>query len=427
MNILLLGSGGREHALAWKITQSPLCKRLYIAPGNAGSSLHGTNINCDINDFEAVKQTAYNNNIKIVVVGPEVPLVAGIYDYFQEHVSDLIVIGPSCEGALLEGSKEYAKIFMQEFGIPTAQYHSFTHSGIESGKEYIATQTPPVVLKADGLAAGKGVLICNSVDEAQHEFEQMLAGKFGDASSKVVVEQFLKGIEFSVFVLTDGDTYKILPVAKDYKRIGEGDTGLNTGGMGSISPVPFVDEVIMQKVEDRIIRPTIAGIRQRGIIYKGFIFFGLILVNDDPFVIEYNCRLGDPETQVVLPRLKNDLVEILLAIHNGSLKDIDIEKDAQCATAIIAVSGGYPGSYEKGKVISGLDNIDGSLLFHAGTKMENEKVLTNGGRVLAITSLAENMQDAIQTSLQNMQRIYFEGMYYRKDIGQDVVKLDIRS
>ena len=427
MNILLLGSGGREHALAWKITQSPLCKRLYIAPGNAGSSLHGTNINCDISDFEAVKQTVYNNNIKIIVVGPEVPLVAGIYDYFQEHVSDLIVIGPSREGALLEGSKEYAKIFMQEFGIPTAQYHSFTHCGIETGKEYIATQTPPIVLKADGLAAGKGVLICNSVDEAQHEFEQMLTGKFGDASSKVVVEQFLKGIEFSVFVLTDGDTYKILPVAKDYKRIGEHDTGLNTGGMGSISPVPFVDEVIMQKVEDRIIRPTIAGIRQRGIIYKGFIFFGLILVNNDPFVIEYNCRLGDPETQVVLPRLKNDLVEILLTTHNGNLKDISIEKDAQCATAIIAVSGGYPGSYEKGKEISGLDNIDRSLLFHAGTKMENEKVLTNGGRVLAITSLAENMQDAIQTSLQNMQRIYFEGMYYRKDIGQDVVKLDVRS
>lgn len=422
MNILLLGGGGREHAFAWRISRSRLCDRLFIAPGNAGTSHCGINLSINPNDFDAVKEVVTDEEIEMVVVGPEEPLVRGIYDFFQAdpELREVLLIGPSAEGARLEGSKAYAKKFMQEFGIPTARYREFTAATLDEGLAYIGTQTPPVVLKADGLAAGKGVLICKSIEEARREFRAMLGGKFGEASTRVVIEQFLTGIEFSVFVLTDGHSYKILPVAKDYKRVGEGDTGLNTGGMGSVSPVPFVDEALLEKVERQIIQPTIRGLQSRNITYQGFIFFGLILVGDDPYVIEYNCRMGDPETQVVLPRLKNDLVDLMLALHEGRLADIEIETDPRAATAVILVSGGYPGSYQKGKIITGMDDIDDSIIFHAGTRIQGGEVITTGGRVLTVTSLGEDVRKALAVSNKNAEAIRFEGKYYRQDIGFDL-------
>lgn len=423
MNILLLGSGGREHALAWKLSQSPHCSQLFIAPGNAGTASSGVNVPLNPNDFEAVAQWVSRENIDMVVVGPEDPLVNGIYDFFKQHptLGHIPVIGPSMQGAMLEGSKAYAKAFMQEFGIPTAAYREFTLDNFKEGIDYIRHQKPPIVLKADGLAAGKGVLICESIEEAEVEFGAMLQGKFGSASSRVVVEQFLKGIEFSVFVLTDGKNYKILPVAKDYKRVGEGDTGLNTGGMGAVSPVPFVDAALMAKVEDSIIKPTVEGIGKRGIVYNGFVFLGLILVEGNPFVIEYNCRLGDPETEVVLPRLKNDLVELFQALASGQLSETTIEEDERSAATVILVSGGYPGDYEKGKAITGLENSSDSMVFHAGTRLNESGVLvTNGGRVLAITSYGKTFHEALAKSNERAQQIQFEGKYYRRDIGFDL-------
>ncbi len=422
MNILILGSGGREHVFAWKMSQSPLCDQLFIAPGNAGTASCGNNIPISPNDFDAVKSVVLDKKIDMVVVGPEDPLVLGIYDYLKsdEATKHLGIIGPSKEGAKLEGSKSYAKVFMEEQGIPTAAYGEFTQITIDDGIEYIKRQTPPIVLKADGLAAGKGVLICKSAEEAVEEFKEMLAGKFGAAGDKVVVEAFLDGIEFSVFVLTDGENYKTLPIAKDYKRVGEGDTGLNTGGMGSISPVSFVDDVLMEKVKKQIIEPTMEGIQKRNIIYPGFIFLGLIKVGDDPYVIEYNCRMGDPETQVVLPRLKNDLVHIFKALTEGNLENISIEMEERTAAAIILASGGYPQSYEKGKVITGLDNTENCIVFHAGTKSENKEIVTNGGRVIAITSYGKNMDEALLSSNKNAAIIDFEKKYFRSDIGFDL-------
>lgn len=425
MNILLLGSGGREHALAWKMTQSPLCGRLFIAPGNAGTAQHGTNLDISYNDFDAVKAACLEKDIDLVVVGPEAPLVAGIYDFFKDdpELTKVQIVGPSKEGAKLEGSKSYAKAFMQERHIPTAAYREFTFGQIDEGKAYIARQQPPIVLKADGLAAGKGVLILDNIEEAQREFEAMLNGKFGEASARVVVEEFLDGIEFSVFVLTDGNSYKILPVAKDYKRIGEGDTGLNTGGMGSVSPVPFVDKKLLETVEGRIIRPTIAGLQEKQIKYKGFIFFGLINCDGDPYVIEYNCRMGDPETQVVMPRLKSDLLELFLALKKkGKLSKLEVEFDDRTAAAIVLVSGGYPGSYEKNKKITGLDKADSCLVFHAGTRRDKKKVRTNGGRVLAVTCFGKNVKKAVKKAKENARRIQFSGRYFRTDIGFDLIE-----
>lgn len=422
MNILLLGSGGREHTFAWKIRQSPLCKKLLIAPGNAGTIGLGTNVAVDPNDFEAVKNLALAEKIDLVVVGPEEPLVRGIYDFFQQDaaIQHIAVIGPSQAGAQLEGSKAFAKQFMQELEIPTAAYRAFTAENAAEGLKYIAKQNPPIVLKADGLAAGKGVIICQSVAEAKMRLEEMLGGKFGEAGNRVVVEQFLYGIECSVFVLTDGKHYQILPVAKDYKRAGEADTGPNTGGMGAVSHPPFVDAALMEKVEERIIKPTIAGIQARGLTYKGFIFIGLINVEGNPYVIEYNCRMGDPETEVVFPRLKNDLVELMLATHEGRLSQMQIQTDERAAATVMLVSGGYPNDYEKGKIITGLDKVRDSLVFHAGTKVIDNKVVTNGGRVLAITSLGKNFREALALSYQNAEKIQFEGKYYRKDIGFDL-------
>lgn len=422
MNILLLGGGGREHAFAWKISQSPLCDKLFIAPGNAGMVDLGTNIEIDPNDFKAVRMLVIAEKIDMIVVGPEEPLVRGIYDFFQNDLSieHIPVIGPSRMGALLEGSKAYAKKFMQEFDIPTAAYREFSTEELPAGLAYIAGHQLPVVLKADGLAAGKGVLICETVEEAQSAFREMLGGKFGEASARVVVEEFLSGIEFSVFVITDGKDYKILPVAKDYKRIGEGDTGLNTGGMGAVSHPPFVDEELMQKVEERIIKPTIRGIQQTDLSYHGFIFFGLINVNGDPYVIEYNCRMGDPETEAVLPRLKNDLVELMQRTHEGKLAEVDIELDERAAATVILVSGGYPEAYEKGKIITGLEQVQDSLVFHAGTKKMGNQIVTNGGRVLAITSFGKDFHEALQKSYENAEKIQFAGKYYRRDIGFDL-------
>lgn len=422
MNILILGGGGREHALAWKMAQSPKCNNLFIAPGNAGTANCGTNIDISPNDFEKVADFALANELKMIVVGPEEPLVRGIYDYFKNDpkLAHIHIIGPSTEGAKLEGSKAYAKQFMADMQIPTASYRKFTQENLEDGLAYIATQTPPIVLKADGLAAGKGVLICQSIVEAQAEFKEMLSGKFGNASTTVVIEQFLDGIEFSVFVLTDGQDYKILPIAKDYKRIGEGDTGLNTGGMGAISPVSFVDQTLMDKVEQQIIRPTIQGLKEKNIVYKGFVFIGLIKVGDDPYVIEYNCRMGDPETEVVIPRLKNDLVDLLTSLDNKTLASVNIDIDQRAATTMFLVSGGYPESYEKGKVITGISTIENSIVFHGGTKEKDGAILTNGGRVLAITSYGEDFQAALTQSKKNAQIIDFEGKYFRKDIGFDL-------
>lgn len=422
MNILLIGSGGREHALSWKMSQSPLCENLYILPGNAGTAQCGTNVALNQSDFESIKTFALEHKISLCVIGPEAPLVEGIYDFFKgdEALAHIIVIGPSQEGAQLEGSKAYAKKFMADFNIPTAAYQEFTAETLAAGLSYIETQTPPIVLKADGLAAGKGVLIIDNIEEAKTALTEMLGGKFGQASETVVIEQFLDGIEFSVFVLTDGKDYQVLPVAKDYKRIGEGDTGLNTGGMGAVSPVPFVDDVLMKKVEDRVIKPTINGIHQKGIQYQGFVFIGLIKVGEEPYVIEYNCRLGDPETEVVLPRLKNDLVQLFQATDNGGLASVKIEKDERAATTIMLVSGGYPEAYEKGKLITGIDNINDSIVFHAGTKDVDGTVHTNGGRVLAITSYGSDIKTALDISNKNAEQISFEGKNYRRDIGFDL-------
>lgn len=423
MNILILGSGGREHTFAYKIAQSSRCSNLFVAPGNAGTASIATNVAINVTDFEAIKNCVVENNIEMVVVGPEDPLVQGIADYFAEtsELKNVMLIGPSKRGALLEGSKQRAKEFMMQHNIPTAAYESFTVESLEAGKTFLEQLNPPYVLKADGLAAGKGVLILNDLDEAKQELENMLThSKFGEASSKVVIEEFLDGIELSVFVLTDGKNYKVLPTAKDYKRIGEGDTGLNTGGMGAISPVPFVDEELMKKIEDRIVKPTVIGLSEENIDYKGFVFIGLIKVNNEPYVIEYNVRMGDPETEVVLPRIKTDLVDVLEATYRQKLDTIDIEIDERAATTVMLVSGGYPEDYEKGKEISGLENIEDSIVFHAGTKSEAGKVLTNGGRVIAITSMDNDFRKALKKSYQNIDKLSFDRMNYRRDIGFDL-------
>ncbi len=423
MTILLLGSGGREHAFAWKMIQSPLCEKLFVAPGNAGTAAIATNVAMSATDFEAIKTFVIKENVSMVVVGPEDPLVKGIYDYFKndESLQHIPVIGPSKVGATLEGSKEFAKEFLVRHNIPTAAYDSFTAETVEKGCDFLTTLQPPYVLKADGLAAGKGVLIIQDLAEAQTELRNMLIGqKFGEASSKVVIEEFLDGIELSCFVLTDGKNYKILPTAKDYKRIGEGDTGLNTGGMGAVSPVSFVDDVLMEKIETRIVKPTIDGFQKDGIEYKGFVFIGLINVNNEPIVIEYNVRMGDPETEVVIPRLKTDLVALFQAVAKQELDTIDLEIDPRSATTIMVVSGGYPEEYEKGKEISGIEKITDSIVFHAGTSLESGKVVTNGGRVLAITSYGEDFKEAIKKSYQNIDKLHFDQMYFRRDIGNDL-------
>jgi len=431
MNILLLGSGGREHALAWKIAQSQHCDQLFIAPGNAGTLQHGTNIDIGVNDFEAQKTFCIENKINIVVVGPEDPLVNGVYEFYKTDslLKNIIVVGPSKEAAQLEGSKAFSKKFMQRNNIPTAAYAEFTKENFEEGKKYIAQHTLPIVLKADGLAAGKGVVICTDHNEALQVFEEMIIKKqFGDASSKVVIEEFLSGIEVSVFVLTDGKDYQIIGHAKDYKRIGEGDTGPNTGGMGCVSPVPFVNDMFMNKIETRIIEPTIAGLQKENLVYNGFIFFGLIKVNDEPLVIEYNCRMGDPETEVVMPRLQTDLVALFAAMDNGTLQDANISFHENYYATVVAVSGGYPNGYKKNVQISGLENWKlnnqnksfQSLVFHAGTKINAEgKLVTNGGRVLAITCSAKNITDAVNESKKILAEIHFDGMYFRKDIGYE--------
>ena len=423
MKILILGSGGREHTFAYKIAQSPLTSKLFIAPGNAGTAQLGTNIEISVTDFEAIKDIVLQEQIEMIVVGPEDPLVRGIYDFFKsdEVLKDIIVIGPSKEGAQLEGSKEYAKEFMERHQIPTAAYQSFTSDTVEEGKLFLESLKAPYVLKADGLAAGKGVLILNDIKEAKTELENMLTKqKFGKASEKVVIEEFLDGIELSVFVVTDGKNYKILPTAKDYKRIGEGDTGLNTGGMGAISPVPFADKEFLNKIEERIVKPTVKGLQEENIPYKGFIFIGLIKVGDDPKVIEYNVRMGDPETEVVLPRIQTDLVHIFKHIDKETLEQITLEIDDRAATTVMTVSGGYPEAYEKGKVITGLETIEESIVFHAGTKQDENVVITNGGRVIAITSLDEDYKKALKKSYQNIEKLHFDKMYYRKDLGFDL-------
>jgi phosphoribosylamine--glycine ligase len=424
MNILLLGSGGREHAFAWKMIQSPLCDTLFVAPGNAGTASIATNVNMSPTDFDAIKMFVIEEKVEMVVVGPEDPLVKGIYDFFlnDDKLSHIPVVGPSKIGAQLEGSKEFAKEFLVKHNIPTAGYDSFTAETVEKGCEFLETLKPPFVLKADGLAAGKGVLIIHDLSEAKEELRNMLVNKkFGAASSKVVIEEFLDGIELSCFVLTDGKSYKILPTAKDYKRIGEGDTGLNTGGMGAVSPVPYVDAVLMEKIETRIVKPTIDGFQKDGIPYKGFVFIGLINVNNEPIVIEYNVRMGDPETEVVIPRLKTDLVELFLAVANEKLDEITLEIDERSATTVMLVSGGYPEEFEKGKVISGLEDITDSIVFHAGTKLKDNEVVTNGGRVLAITSYGNDFQEAIKKSYQNIDKLHFDKMNFRKDIGNDLL------
>ncbi len=424
MNILLLGSGGRENALAWKMVKSHHCDNLFIAPGNAGTAEYGTNLNLSVTDFPAIKQTCIEQKINMLVVGPEEPLVKGIYDFFQSdpQLQHIIVVGPSAEAAQLEGSKAFSKKFMQRHQIPTAGYAEFTADNFEEGKKYIAQHSLPVVLKADGLAAGKGVVIASSHEEALQVFEEMILHKqFGEASSKVVIEEFLQGIEVSVFALTDGEVYQIIGHAKDYKRIGEGDTGLNTGGMGCVSPVPFMDEAFMRKVEERIIKPTIDGLSREKLQYHGFVFFGLMNVDGEPYVIEYNCRMGDPETEVVMPLLQTDIVGLFAAMDNGTLVDANIEFYPQHCATVMAVSGGYPGDYKKNLPIMGLDHAqaEDSIVFHAGTKLVNGEVYTNGGRVLTVTSYGNSIPEAVAKSKKLLEKISFEGMYYRKDIGYE--------
>jgi len=423
MNVLVLGSGGREHAFAWKLAQSEKLNKLFIAPGNAGTSRVGTNVNISVNDFEAIRNFVLTNNIELVVVGPEDPLVNGIHDYFlaDNELKNIGVIGPKKDGAELEGSKEFSKLFMEKHGIPTAGYKSFNKETLQEGFTFLETLTPPYVLKADGLAAGKGVLILNDLEEAKTELSNMIAdAKFGNASSTVVIEEFLKGIELSVFVLTDGNDYKILPSAKDYKRIGEGDKGLNTGGMGAISPVPFADDAFLQKVEEQVVKPTIAGLKADGIDYSGFIFIGLMNDNGNPSVVEYNVRMGDPETEVVIPRIKSDLLDLFEGVTNRTLNEKTFEIDERTATTVMLVSGGYPEAYEKGKVMTGIDTIENSIPFHAGTKQDGNDVITSGGRVLALTSFGSTINEALKHSFENAEKVQFDKKYYRTDIGFDL-------
>jgi len=421
MNVLILGGGGREHAFAWKIKQSPQCGRLHVIPGNAGTTSIATNHELDLLDFEGILKYVHEHSIDLVIVGPEKPLVEGIVDYFEENMPKLMVVGPKKQGAMLEGSKAFAKDFMKQYSIPTADYLEVTNANLTEGLSHIDASTGPYVLKADGLAAGKGVLIISDQKEAKEELQSMLGGKFGSASQTVVIEEFLSGLEFSVFVMTDGQSYILLPEAKDYKRIGEGDTGLNTGGMGAISPVPFVDTVMIDKVKERIILPTLHGLKDREIDYRGFIFFGLIEVKGEPFVIEYNCRMGDPETEVVLPRIQNDFLALCNAIFKKDQAEITLDMDPRTAATVMTVSGGYPESYEKGKVIRiDEEHIGDSIIFHAGTKSEDDQVITNGGRVIAVTSLAPNHQEATASSMKSIESISFDGKYYRKDIGFDL-------
>jgi phosphoribosylamine---glycine ligase len=422
MNVLILGSGGREHALAWKLAQSKKISRIFIGPGNAGTSQCGTNIQVDPENFEEVKRVVLGNKISLVIVGPEAPLVSGIHDFFLNDMllKNIPVIGPDKSAARLEGSKDFAKGFLTRNGIPTASYKSFEKSSLNEVSSYLKTLEPPFVIKADGLAAGKGVLIINNIEEAENEVKVILNGKFGTAGNRVVIEQFLKGIELSVFIITDGKSYKLLPEAKDYKRIGVGDTGLNTGGMGAVSPVPFADKPFMEKVKARIIDPTVKGLSDEGITYKGFIFFGLINVNGDPYVIEYNARLGDPESEVIIPRIKSDLFDLIEGVAMGNLSERIIETDPDYVTTVMMVSGGYPEHYDKGKEIQGLNNTSNCVIFHAGTKITDNKVITSGGRVLAISSWGKTKKEALEGSYRNALRVSFEKMYFRTDIGFDL-------
>jgi phosphoribosylamine--glycine ligase len=424
MNVLILGSGGREHAFAWKIAQSKRLQNLYIAPGNAGTANCGTNVNLVVTDFEAIKNLVWEKDINLVLVGPEDPLVKGIHDYFLNDavLKDVPVIGPKQDGAQLEGSKDFSKQFMLKHGVPTARYATFTKENLNAGFLFLETLAPPYVLKADGLAAGKGVLILHALDEAKTELKNMLVeSKFGAASNKVVIEEFLHGIELSVFVLTDGKSYKILPAAKDYKRIGIGDTGLNTGGMGAVSPVPFADEAFIKKVEENVVKPTIDGLNKDGIDYRGFIFIGLMNCNGQPYVIEYNCRMGDPETEVVIPRIKSDLLDLLVGVADQTLESHTFETLAQIATTVVTVSGGYPGSFEKGKLVSHLNETKDALVFHSGTTLKDEQVVTNGGRVFAITSFGKTIKEAVEKSFAAANKISYDGKYFRTDIGNDLL------
>lgn len=422
MRILLLGSGGREHAIAWKIKQSDKLEKLFVAPGNAGTDGIAENVNIGVNDFDALAEFALANNVNMIIVGPEDPLVNGIYDFFlnREDLKHIPVIGPSKTGAILEGSKDFAKDFMAKHNIPTPAYLTVTKDNLEEGVNFLTTFEAPYVLKADGLAAGKGVLIIEDLKEAQDSLREMIGGMFGDASAKVVIEEFLRGIELSVFAITDGKDYKIIGAAKDYKRIGEGDTGLNTGGMGAVSPVPFADETFMKKIEDKIVKPTIDGLYKDGIDYKGFVFFGLFKVGDEPMVIEYNVRMGDPETEVVMPRIKSDVVDLFKAVGEGRLSEVDFQLDDRYCTTVMLVSGGYPEAYAKGKIITNTEDVKDSIVFHAGTKMDNNNVVTNGGRVIAVSAYGNTMDEALEKSFNGANMIDYEGKYFRRDIGLDL-------